>query len=92
MGVREAGPPLGGPNCSSHSKLLMLINIRYFDIRVRRTKIRNRDNLEHCSGNTLPFSDAIIPHRSRDVCGNDLTITSRVCRQNWLPMPCRKRS
>ena len=55
---------LGGPNYSSHSKLLVLIHIKHFHIRVCRTKIRHRDYLEHCSGNILLFSDAIIPHWS----------------------------
>ena len=46
----------GGPNYSSLSKLLMLINIQYFHIPVCRTKICNRDYLKHCSGNVLLFS------------------------------------
>ena len=54
---------LGGANYSSHSKLLVQSNNQYFYIRVCRTKIRNRDYVEHCSGNILLFSDAIIPHR-----------------------------
>ena len=87
----------GGPNCSSHSKLLALINVQCFHIRVCRTKIPNRDYLEHWSGNILLFCDAVISYRLWDlVCvavyGSDVTITSRVCRQNWLPKSCRKRS
>ena len=39
----------GGPNYSSHCKLLVLNNCQYFHIRVCQTKTRNRDYLEHCS-------------------------------------------
>ena len=80
----------GGPNCSSHSKLLVLINVQYFHIRVCRIKIRNRDYLEHWSGDTLRY--AKILHRLWDVRGSEFTITLRVCRQDWLPMACRKQS
>ena len=74
-----------------------LINDQCFHIQVCRTKISNRDWLEHWAGNILLFCDAIIPHCLWGrvcvmVCGSDFTITSRVCRQNWRPVSCQKRS
>ena len=59
------GGPRGRGNYSSHSKLLVLINIQHFHPRIGQTKIRNRDYREHCSGNILLLSDAIISHQSR---------------------------
>ena len=63
LGLLVLKNALRGANYSSHSKLLVLNNIQYFYIRICRTKIRNREYLEHCSGNILLFSDAIILHR-----------------------------
>ena len=41
------GDSSGGGNYSSHGKLLVLINIQFIHNRVCRTKICNRDYLEH---------------------------------------------